>query len=460
MADSSPFSSNGVILPSWANRLPTNWHWCRLSDVCSDVVDCPHSTPELASDGPYLMARTSDILTGIFQADQAQRVSEDTYRERVRRLVPRQGDLLYSREGTYFGISAEVPPDLKVCLGQRMVLLRPDGDQIHARFLRYWLNSSLMQAHVHGYRDGSVAERLNLPTIRNLPVCLPSVVEQERIAQILGSFDDRLELNRKMDETLEAMARALFKSWFVDFDPVRAKAEGRDPGLPAYMADLFPGSFEDSELGETPCGWRIERFGEVCERIFSGGTPSTAASDYWGGELPWLSSGETRATFITTTEKSITAKGVENSSTRLARAGTTVIASAGQGNTRGQTSFLMINTYINQSVVALVPNQTKTSDVHLFFDLERRYDEFRRVSDGHSSRGSLTTKLLAELVTVLPSLRVIDAFDSLAEPIVRKITSSLRESQTLAALRDTLLPKLISGELRTRTAEQLVEAAL
>ena len=320
------------------------------------------------------------------------------------------------------------------------------------RFISYLLRTLNFLSH----NDKSSVPGVNRNHLHLIPVSMPKSVEEQRaIAHILGTLDDKIELNRRRNETLEAMARALFQSWFLDFDPVRAKAAVRRvhprwtdaevcraalPTLAPEIAALFPDSFENSALGDIPIGWQIERFGEVCERIFSGGTPSTTVSDYWHGGLPWLSSGETRAKFVISTEKSISQKGVENSSTRFARTGSTVIASAGQGNTRGQTSLLMLDTYINQSVVALIPNQSKSTDLHLFFDLERRYDEFRRVSDGHSSRGSLTTKLLADLMTVLPPLPVVKAFDTLVEPMVQKNTTSLREIETLAALRDTLLP--------------------
>ena len=256
-----------------------------------------------------------------------------------------------------------------------------------------------------------------------------------------------------MNETLEAMARALSKSWFVDFEPVRAKMERRDPRLPKLIADLVPARFVESELGEIPEGWRLCSFSDVCDTIFSGGTPSTTRPDYWGGSIPWLSSGETRSKFIVATEKTITAKGVTDSSTRLARAGATVIASAGQGYTRGQTSMLMFDSYINQSVVVLQADPRYTSNAHLFFDLERRYEQFRQVSDAHSSRGSLTTKLLADLRVVVPPRTLIEAFDKIAVPVVLKIAGALGESRTLAALRDTLLSKLISGELRVKQME-------
>jgi type I restriction enzyme S subunit len=190
------------------------------------------------------------MITGVFRAEEAARVSEATYRDRIRRAEPRFGDLLYSREGTYFGIAAEVPPNTRVCLGQRMVLIRPASKQVNFRFLRYWLNSPVMAAYIYGYRDGTVAERLNLSTIRALPVPIPPMNEQQDIARILGALDDKIELNHEMNQTLEAIARAIFKSWFVDFDPVWAKMDGERPyGMDAETAALFPDALVESDLG-------------------------------------------------------------------------------------------------------------------------------------------------------------------------------------------------------------------
>src|SRR5690348_11876732 len=126
-------------IPTTAHRFPSAWSWVRLEDACSGIFDCRHSTPKLANDGP-LMVRTQDILSVVLSGEEAAHVSEETYTERTRRAVPREGDLLFSREGTYFGIAAEVLSGVRVCLGQRMVLIRPAPERVHHRFLRYWLN--------------------------------------------------------------------------------------------------------------------------------------------------------------------------------------------------------------------------------------------------------------------------------------------------------------------------------
>lgn len=215
-------------VPATYGQPPGGWTWSRLDDVSEGVFDCLHSTPKLTDAGPFVV-RTQNIITGVFRAEQAGRVSEETYAERIARVTPSRGDLLYSREGTYFGVAAEVSAKTRVCLGQRMVLIRPDKRRLEFGFLRHWLNSPIMAAHIHGYRDGSVAERLNLPTIRALPILIPPLAEQKAIAAVLGALDGKIDLNRRMNATLEAMTRAVFQSRFVDFDPVRAKHDGHPP---------------------------------------------------------------------------------------------------------------------------------------------------------------------------------------------------------------------------------------
>ena len=227
-----------VFPPLEADSWPIARQWSRLDDLCEGVFDCPHTTPVITDEGPYVV-RSQDVRTGIFRLDQAAHVSEETYQERIARAEPRFGDILYSREGTYFGLAAEVPRGVRVCLGQRMVLIRP-SDKIDTRFLRLWLNSPVLHRHIMGFRDGTVAERLNMPTIRGLPVPHISLPEQRAIAATLGALDDKIELNRKMNATLEAMARALFRDWFVDFGPTRAKMEGRAPYLSPDLRCLFP----------------------------------------------------------------------------------------------------------------------------------------------------------------------------------------------------------------------------
>ncbi len=179
--------------------------------------------------------------------------------------------------------------------------------------------------------------------------------------------------------------------------------------------------------------WKKHTLEEVCSRIYSGGTPSTRHPEYWNGDLKWLSSGETSQRFIYDTERKITQKGVDNSSTKLAGKGCTVIATAGQGYTRGQASYLMIDTYMNQSVIACEANPNYILPLFLYYNLDSRYEEFRLLSDGTSTRGGLSGWILKRMEIQLPPLDEQKKIVSILEGIDRKIEINNRINDNLAA---------------------------
>jgi len=434
-------------MPSTAAELPSDWSWKRLDAVCEGVFDCPHSTPVLTEDGPYL-ARSQDMRSCVFRTDEAAHVSEATYNERIARAEPRHGDLLYSREGTYFGIAAEMPAGVRACVGQRMVLIRPSPSAVSFRFLRYWLNSPVMALHAGGHRDGSVAERLNLPTIRALPVAVPPPPEQRAIAHILGTLDDKIELNRRMNETLEAMARVLFKSWFVDFDPVRAKAEGRDPGLPKPLADLFPSRLVDSELGEIPEGWEVGSVYDIADVVY--GAPFASSqfnTEGLGKPLIRIRDLANETPGVWTPE--VHPKGYK------VHPGDIVVGMDGEFR-----AYLWggAEAWLNQRVCVFLPKRgasaafVQNSIIEPLAHVEATETATTVI---HLGKGDID-----RFSVVVPTASVLMAFNDLCQPGYIRIVVSKREGRTLSALRDTLLPKLISGELRVKDAERFaVEAA-
>jgi type I restriction enzyme S subunit len=188
--------------------------------------------------------------------------TKENYLERIRRLIPQQGDLVITREAP-MGEICIIPDGLECCLGQRMVLLRPDSSKYHNKFMLYAIQSPEIQHEILiNEGTGSTVSNLRIPLLENLTLPNPPIPTQKAIAKILGTLDDKIELLRSMNETLDAMARALFKSWFIDFAPVRKKAEGLPTGLPKEIEDLFPDSFIDSELGEIPAGWEVKSIDE------------------------------------------------------------------------------------------------------------------------------------------------------------------------------------------------------
>jgi type I restriction enzyme S subunit len=420
--------SHTLFKPSETIEIPLDWIWRRLDNLCEGAFDCPHSTPVLSHNGPYL-ARSQDIRSGVFRADEAARVSEDTYGDRIARAEPRHGDLLYSREGTYFGIAAEVPKGIRLCLGQRMVLLRPNPSIIDFRFLRYWLNSPIMAMHTLGRRDGSVAERLNLPTIRGLPIAVPPLRDQRAIAHILGTLDDKIELNRRMNEALEAIARSLFKSWFVDFDPVRAKAEGRDPGLPKPLTGLFPSRLVDSELGEIPEGWGVTSLGELAA--------------IRGGKQLSTEECKTVGTFSV-----FGANGVMGYAERTTHA-EFVVAFGRVGAYCGSVHWTYSGAWINNNASSVVPGEWPEFVLQLMLETD-----FEVMRTG-SAQPFIPNSSLASAPSVRPPDDLLHRFCALAKPLRLKQQRSENQSRTVAAIRDTLLPKLISGELRVPDSQRI-----
>ncbi len=282
--------------------------------------------------------------------------------------------------------------------------------------------------------------------LENIEAAYPSLPEQRAIAQILGTLDDKIELNRRMNEMLEAMVRALFKSWFVDFDPVRAKAEGRDPGLPRSLTDLFPDSFEDSELGEIPKGWGAAPIGELAN-VVGGSTPSTKEAAFWNDGRHYWATPKDLSTLATSvlleTERKITDAGLAQIGSGLLPPGTVLLSS------RAPIGYLAVSEVpvaINQGFIAMLPAKG-VSNLFLLHWTGWAHEEIVSRANG-STFLEISKANFRPIPVVIPPTGVFDAFDKSVGPLYARIVSDERESRALAALRDTLLPKLFSGELR------------
>jgi type I restriction enzyme S subunit len=249
-----------------------------------------------------------------------------------------------------------------------------------------------------------------------------------------------------MNETLETMARALFKSWFVDFDPVRAKAEGRDPGLPKPLADLFPDSFEDSELGEIPAGWKVRSVGDLVD-VFGGATPSTTRPEFWaGGTHPWATPKDLSGLSVPVlldTERRITDAGLSQIGSGLLPTGTVLLSSRAP---IGYLAVTEIPVAINQGFIAMAP-KAGVSAIFLLRWASAAADEIVSRANG-STFLEISKASFRPIPIVTPSARVMEAFETLARPLYERIVWSVRESRVLAGSRDALLPKLVSGALR------------
>jgi len=416
-----------------------------------DVIDIiSGGTPRTSEfdywDGEIPWLSVADFNTGFRWVGTAEKsITEKGLNESATALLG-PNDIIISARGTVGAIAQLSRP---MAFNQSCYGIKARTDRATSDFIYYALRCRVEE--MKRVAHGGVFNTITRDTFKLLQCDLPPLAEQRAIAHILGTLDDMIELNRRMNETLEGIARAVFKSWFVDFDSVRAKAEGRDPGLPKPIADLFPDSFVNSELGEIPRGWGVESFAATIE-IIGGGTPKTNVPEYWDGEIPWFSVVDAPKEFdiwVVRTEKKITQKGVENSSTRVLPKGSTIISARG---TVGKIALVGIPMAMNQSCYGLRGKHNRDGSF-TYFATRDLVSSLKQRAHG-SVFDTITRETLAGVKIIVPPASIVEAFEQMVHPKLERMRGNLLECHALATLRDTLLPKLISGGIRVKDAER------
>lgn len=346
-------------------------------------------------------------------------LSEKTFRYVTRKKADslnkanaHRGDIVITHRGT-LGQIVFIPQDSKYdryVISQSQFRVRCN-DKVLPEYLVYYFHTPIGQHKLLSNASQVGVPALARPssTFQQIEVVLPELSIQKCVVEIISTIQKKIVNNQELNDNLYEMVNAYYTSLFKEND----------------------------------C--EMTTVGNYAERIYSGGTPMTSNAAYWNGTFGWFSSGETRNRFVISTEKTITQAGIDNSSTKLATKYDIVMASAGQGFTRGQTSMLLIDTYVNQSVIVIKSERNILP--YLFWNLANRYDELRAISDSSSIRGSLTTKMIAAFEIPLAKAQSLQAFADFAWSVIHQIENNLLENERLTALRDSLLPKLMSGEI-------------
>lgn len=380
----------------------------RLGDCCKTNLHT-YSEKEKWSLIRYL--DTGNITEGRMDEIQSLYPGVDKIPSRARRKVS-VGDILFSTvrpNQKHYGIIEVGTDNLLVSTGFTVVTV--DTTIADPYFIYYYLTQSSVIESLQAIAEQSTSTYPSIKPsdIEDIELDLPELETQKKIGTTLRMLDRKRSLNEEINDNLYEMVNAYYSSLFKDIE----------------------------------C--EMTTIGNYAERIYSGGTPTTSNATYWDGAFGWFSSGETRNRFVISTEKTITQAGIDNSSTKLAAKHDIVMASAGQGFTRGQTSMLLIDTYVNQSVIVIHADRNVLP--YLFWNLANRYEELRAISDSSSIRGSLTTKMIAAFEIPLANEESLQAFADFSWSVIPQIENNLLENDRLAAIRDTLLPKLMSGEI-------------
>ncbi|AXA80385.1 restriction endonuclease subunit S [Achromobacter xylosoxidans] len=408
-------------------------------------MDCPHSTPVWTKCG-YVVLRNQNIKDGRLDLSEPSFTDDEHFKQRIRRMAPRPGDIVITREAP-MGEVCKIPEGLTCCLGQRQVLLRPKAD-VDADYLLYALQSPFVQNQIRWNEGtGSTVSNIRIPVLEKIEIPRHDQAETN-IAKALGSLDSKIDLNRRINQTLEAMAQAIFKSWFVDFDPVKAKIaaieQGQDP-LRAAMrvisgktdaeldqmprehhdqlvatAALFPDAMQDSELGEIPKEWEAKRVGDLIELAYG---KALKSNDRKQGSVPVYGSGGVT--------------GYHNEA--LVPHGAIIVGRKGTvGSLYWEDEpFFPIDTtfYVKPKVLPMT---------YCFYAMQTL--GLDKMNTDAAVPG-LNRENVYRLELVKPSIPILNAFDGLIDQTRKAMRANIIASQSLAELRDSLLPKLLSGEL-------------
>jgi len=329
-----------------------------------------------------------------------------------------------------------------------IIRARPNPQVVDSLFLYYLFNSPYGAYVLQTIRRQVAVSGITGTDLVELPVPLPPLAEQKAIAAVLGALDDKIELNRRMNATLDAMARALFQSWFVDFDPVRAKMDGQEPvGMDQSTADLFPGSFQDSEVGHIPKGWTVRALSNHACCLNRGFGPSYLEQ---GGVcvLNQKCVREHRVDYSKSrrhdpVKKPINGRGLQIYDVLVNSTGTGTLGRVAQ-------VFHVPEETIVDSHVTVIRAAADTDALFLGINLTSREAEIEELGEGSTGQTELSRPRLGELTIIAPPLDLQKAFGATVRPLLMRISENESQSRSLATVRDTLLPKLLSGELRVR----------
>ncbi len=438
-------------------QLPAGWRWDTIGALADGV-----SVGYVGPTSPYFcephegvpLIRSQNIRAGKLVLREVAWVSRDFHDSNLKsQLVA--GDVLVTRVGANAGDVCIVPDGLGPLHLSSAVFIRPSG--CHGKYIELFLRGGTGQNLLRSRIVGSVSERINTRDVESLPIIVPRPAEEDAIVRVLGTLDDKIELNGRICETLEEMARALFTSWFVDFDPVRAKEEGRDTGLPSEIADLFPDSLDDSDLGSHPSGWKIVTLLDIatitkgCSYLSADlGASRTALVTLksfarGGGYRP---DGLKPFTGAYKPEQVITPGDVLISCTDVTQAAEVIGRTALVSGSGGYDTLVA-------SLDTLILRPRESSSTRSFLYSLGRTQRFVAHTYAHTM-GTTVLHLSREAVPSFllprPPRQLIAHFDALASPMIERIRSLEANTATLRELRDALLPRLLSGELRVSLA--------
>lgn len=375
-------------------------------------------------------------LNGLKLEDKEYNFITEEHAENLKSANVFRGDVIFTHAGNIGQVAfiSKNSKYKKYILSQRQFYLRCDKEKLLSEFIVYyfktWEGQHKLLANVNQTGVPSITQPVSY--LKSISLSFPSLPEQRAVVAVLSSLDDKIELLREQNKTFEATAQAIFKEWFVDFK----------------FPDHKKVKMIDSELGKIPEGWRVGIIDDLCERLTSGGTPSTDNDEYWEGDINWFSTKELQDNYLFESEKKITKVALNNSSAKMFPKGSVLMAIYA-APTVGRLGILGIDSTFNQAACGFVADDKITCNEYIYLLLLHLRNNFNNLANG-AAQQNLNVGLVKNFSTVIPEKKVMEKFRILSVPIFEKIFNNSSQIQTLSKLRDTLLPKLMKGEVRVK----------
>ncbi|KOO08995.1 restriction endonuclease subunit S [Vibrio hepatarius] len=410
----------------------------------AQVFDGPHATPKKIEAGPYFLS-ISSLENGKLDLSKSAHVSDEDFKKWTRRVKPEEGDILFSYE-TRLGEVAMMPAGVTACLGRRMGLLRPDRTKILPEYLLYAYQSPAFQETIRSKTiHGATVDRIALKELPSFPIQVPPILEQEKIVNVLKGYDRKLILNAETNKTLEQMAQAIFKSWFVEFDPVKAKMNGELPeGMDAATALLFPEKLVESELGLIPEGWEVGALSSVVD-VIMGQSPKGSTYNDQNEGTPLVNGPVEFGVYHPVAQKWTTAP------TKMSKNKDLIVCV--RGSTTGRYVVSDGEYCLGRGVCSIRSNDFPSFANYLF---KSELNSLLHLTTG-STFPSWSGPTLKNFKVVVPPETIIEKFELLIGKLCEMMARNTGQNETLSTLRDTLLPKLLSGEIELGQAQELAE---
>ncbi len=411
-----------------------------LHKLCRSITDCHHSTPMWTESGE-IVVRNFNIKQGKLDLGTPSYTNEKTYIERTSRAKPEAGDLIISREAP-MGEVCVIPEGIDCCLGQRMVLIKPDQNKIGSNYLLYAMLSEFVQGQINqSNKTGSIVSNLRIPLLKELEI--PLLNGTEKIAAALSALDAKIACNNRINAELEAMAKTLYDYWFVQFDfPFDFAQDKPDENGKPYRSSGGKMVYNPTLKREIPAGWEDSNILAVAD-LLGGGTPTKKKPEYWDGNIPFFTPTDADGSiFKLSTANYISEEGLKNSTTKLFEKNTVFITARGSV---GKLVLAGVDMAMNQSCYALRA-KLNISYTYLFF-LAKDLIHHLEVKSSGSVFNSIVSNDIEFTNLVISETVVVDKFAAIIEPTFERIAINTKENQHLTQLRDWLLPMLMNGQI-------------